>query len=235
MIWPDSVWWSSESMRLARPKSVIFGTPSVVNSTLLGFKSRWMIPASWANWMAAASVASNCAARPARLRRAGKAVVEAAALEQLQRDVRQSVGFADVVNLNDMGVAELGDRFGFCRESLEELGFRLAAATNHLEGDQAIEAQIARLVDDTHPAVAQAIEDFVAGNDREIGLGTGGLDSGRRGDAIDLRACSIAVGIFIVSGQAGRGFDRRISVIADGVVPADKPVLDTGRVVIDRG
>ena len=32
---------------LAKPKSVIWGSPCSSNRTLLGFKSRWRIPRSW--------------------------------------------------------------------------------------------------------------------------------------------------------------------------------------------
>ena len=34
--------------RLARPKSVIFGCPSSVSSTLAGLRSRWTTPRRWA-------------------------------------------------------------------------------------------------------------------------------------------------------------------------------------------
>ena len=62
MIWPVSVCPSSESIRLARPKSVILGTPSEVYKTLVGLRSRWMIPAWCATWMARARVTINSAA-----------------------------------------------------------------------------------------------------------------------------------------------------------------------------
>src|SRR5689334_8647014 len=43
------------STSLAMPKSVSLSTPSVVTIRLDGFRSRWMIPLSWACWRAAQS------------------------------------------------------------------------------------------------------------------------------------------------------------------------------------
>ncbi len=60
---PLSVWPSSSSSRLARPKSVILGIPSQVNRTFDGLRSRWMIPAAWAAWIARARMLKVSAAR----------------------------------------------------------------------------------------------------------------------------------------------------------------------------
>ena len=56
---------AASSSRRASPKSVILGVPSAVSRTFAGFRSRWMIPWSWAACTASASVASSAAARPA--------------------------------------------------------------------------------------------------------------------------------------------------------------------------
>ena len=71
---------------------------------------------------------------PARLRRAGQAVVEAAALEQLQRDERQAVRLADLVDLDDVGMPEPGDRLGLDAEAGQVLGPRLAARRGSSSG-----------------------------------------------------------------------------------------------------
>ena len=55
--------------------------------------------------------------RNARLRRARQPIVEVPAFEQLQRHERQAVHFADVVNLHDVRVPELGDRLGLDPEA----------------------------------------------------------------------------------------------------------------------
>ena len=55
--------------------------------------------------------------RHARLRRARQSVVEVPAFEQLQRDERHAVHFADVVDLHDVRVPEPGDRLGLDPEA----------------------------------------------------------------------------------------------------------------------
>src|SRR5262245_45666532 len=57
-------------------------------------------------------------------------------------------------------MAEPGDRARLAVEPLDVLGGRLAGE-DHLERDQAIEAGLARLVDDAHPAARDLAEDVV--------------------------------------------------------------------------
>ena len=143
---------------------MILGTPSSVNRTLVGLRSRWTIPAWWAAWTARASVTISSAAGASRLGRARQAVVEVAPLEQLQRHERQAVDLADVVDLDDVGMAEPGDGLGLDAEPGEVIGPGLAAAEDHLQGDQAVQAPLAGLVDDAHPPLAQLLQDLVARN-----------------------------------------------------------------------
>ena len=60
----------------------------------------------------------------------------------------------------------------------EVVGPRLAAAADHLQGDQAVEPQLPRLVDDPHAPLAQPLEDVVAGDARAIGPGPAQFRSG---------------------------------------------------------
>ncbi len=108
----------------------------------------------------------------ARLRGAGQTVVEAAAVEQLQSDKRQAIRFADVINLQDVRVAKLGDRLGLGREPPELVRMRVAAATNHFQGDQAVEPEMPRLVDYSHPSPAQPLDDLVSGDVGTVGSAT---------------------------------------------------------------
>ena len=147
---------------------MILGMPSAVNRTLVGLRSRWTIPAWWATWMARARVAISSAAWPAGLGVAGQPVAEAAALEQLERDEGQAVGFADLVDLDDVGMSQPRDRLGLDAEARQVVGPRLDAAADHLEGDQAVQAGVAGLVDDAHAPFAQPLEDLVAGDGRPV-------------------------------------------------------------------
>ena len=164
MIWPVSVCLLSDSSRLARPKSVILGMPSAVNRTLAGLRSRWTIPASWAAWTARASVTISSAACRPGWGVPAEPVGEAPAFEQLQRHERQAVDLADVVDLDDVGVPEPGDGLGLDAEPGEVVGPRLLPAADHLQGDQAVQAGLAGLVDDPHAPFAELLQDLVAGD-----------------------------------------------------------------------
>ena len=108
------------------------------------------------------------AASRAGLRISREPIVQAAAVEQLQRDERQAVRLADVVDLDDVRMAQPRDRLGLDPETREVVGPRLAAAANHLHGDQAVQPEVPRLVDDPHPALAQLLEDLVVRNRRPV-------------------------------------------------------------------
>src|SRR5437870_5832804 len=72
MIVPLWVRWEPASRCLARPKSMILGTPSVVSNTLLGFKSRCTMPAWWAGCTAPPHLAQNPVAGNVPRRRDGR-------------------------------------------------------------------------------------------------------------------------------------------------------------------
>ena len=65
-------------------------------------------------------------------------------------------------------MAQPRDRLGLDPEAGEVIGPRLAAAADHLQGDQAVQPQVPRLVDDPHPALAEPLEDIIARNDRPL-------------------------------------------------------------------
>ena len=104
----------------------------------------------------------------ARLGSPRQPVVEAAAIEQLERDERQAGRLADVVDLDDVGVSQPRDRLGLHAEAGQVVGPRLAAAADHLQGDQAVQPEMPRLVDDPHAPFAQPLEDVVAGDGRPV-------------------------------------------------------------------
>ena len=117
MTWPLSVWPSSESSRLARPKSVILGAPSAGKQDVGRLEVAMDDPGLVGDVDGPGQGAMQLGRRPARLRGACQAVGEAAPLEQLQGDERQAVGLADVVDLDDVGMAEPGDRLGLDAEA----------------------------------------------------------------------------------------------------------------------
>jgi hypothetical protein len=70
----------------------------------------------------------------------------------------------DFVDGNDVGVVPRGCRFRFLDEALlAGLVFQLLRP-EHLDADEAVQPQVAGLVDNTHSALAQLGEYFVVGN-----------------------------------------------------------------------
>ena len=68
------------------------------------------------------------------------------------------------MDLNDVGVAEPGNGLGLDAEPGEAIGPCLAAAANHLNRDPAVESRLPRQVDHAHAALANLLEQLVAGD-----------------------------------------------------------------------
>jgi hypothetical protein len=94
---------------------------------------------------------------------------EAAALDKLQGEEGQAVVLANLVDLHDVGVLQAGDRLGLGLEAAQLLAAGVAAAQDHLEGDEALELQVPGLVYDSHAAAAQHPQDLVPGDGRRRG------------------------------------------------------------------
>ncbi len=112
-----------------------------------------------------------------RLRLAGRLLGQVAALDELQRQERQTVVFADLMNLDDVGVTEGGDGLGLGLEAGAGRGARPAARQDHLERDESIQARLPRLVHDAHAAAADLPQDLVA---RQAGQQDGRRGLGRQ-------------------------------------------------------
>ena len=85
---------------------------------------------------------------------------------------------ADVEDLDDVGVLELGDGLGLGQEAGGGLAAGVPAGQDHLQGDGAVESDLAGPVDDPHAAAAQLALDPVAGDDRHGLRGRVGVDPG---------------------------------------------------------
>ena len=80
---------------------------------------------------------------------AAKSVGEAAAFDQLQAQVGDALVFADVVDRDDLGMAEPCDRHRLLAIPLDGLARCVRTGGEHLQRDQAIEFDLPGLVDDT--------------------------------------------------------------------------------------
>jgi hypothetical protein len=121
---------------------------------------------------------------PGRQRCTGQAFRQRFARDIFQREVWLAVGVADFMNLDDVWMLQPGRGFGFGAEAGPLLIRRRRSVPDHLQGHQAVEAQLAGPVDHPHAAAAQQVEHLVAGH---LGQVLRGRPSPRQG-RLDLPA-----------------------------------------------
>ena len=119
----------------------------------------------------------------------------------------------DVEDLDDVGVLELGDGLGLGQEPGGGLGAGVLAGQDHLQGDGAVEPDLAGLVDHAHAAAAELAQDLVAG-ERGVGTPWGGRRSvairrghdkvGRRDVASKIRHGPPGFGHGLITRERGR-------------------------------
>src|SRR5262249_47525115 len=94
---------------------------------------------------------------------AGEEASEVAAVDVLQGQEGAAIVFADLEDLDDVGVLEPGHRLRLdpCAGQLGGPGVR--PGQDHLEGDPAGQGALPGSIDNTHPAPADLALDHVAG------------------------------------------------------------------------
>jgi hypothetical protein len=97
----------------------------------------------------------------------GDGLRQGAAADVLQRVERSALRRADLVDLDDVGVLELGDRLRLGAEADQRFGVGQIARQDHFQGDEPVELDLPGLVDDAHAAAAQLAEDLITANDRD--------------------------------------------------------------------
>ena len=83
------------------------------------------------------------------------------ALEMRHDQVVRAIDAADVVDAADVGMVQRGDRPGLALEACPRIGIAGDVARQDLDGDRAIEARVAGLVDLAHPAGAERRGDLI--------------------------------------------------------------------------
>ena len=100
----------------------------------------------------------------------GVACAEGAALEfllkgfagdQFHDDAVSALVFEDVVDGEDVGVAEGGGGLGFLMEAAAEVGVGGVGGGEELEGDVAVQFGVAGLIDNAHAAGTDLFEDLI--------------------------------------------------------------------------
>ncbi len=74
--------------------------------------------------------------------------------------------FADGVDRDDVRMLQARFGAGLAAETCQLFGAGVAARRHHLESDQALQRDFARLVDNAHAAAAEYAENLVTGNCR---------------------------------------------------------------------
>ena len=166
--WASSAVSASSSGRsavsLARPKSRILTRPSRVTKTFSGFRSRWTMPLSCAAARPLRDLAGVVDGLAMRQRRCADARAQRLALEQLRDDVRRALVAADVVDGEDVGVIERAGGARLLLEAAQAVGVGRERRGQHLDGDVAAEARVARAIDLAHAAGADRSDDLVRAN-----------------------------------------------------------------------
>ena len=145
----------------ARPKSSTLMCPSLVTITLAGLRSRWTMPRSCAAARAFAicapySIALRIGTGPRETMSASVSPSRSSVTAYARRPI-----VADVVDGDDVGVGEAGERLHLALEARERVGIGGEGRGKHLDGDVAPEARVARPIDLAHAARADGCDDLV--------------------------------------------------------------------------
>ena len=94
-------------------------------------------------------------------RTAGDAMLQGQAVQILHGDEGLAIFLADVVNGADVGMVQRGSGLGLAAETLQSLAVLGDVFREEFQGDEAIEAGVFGLVNDTHAATTQLFDDAV--------------------------------------------------------------------------
>ena len=149
---------------------MILSVPSAANSTLVGFKSRWITLCACAIVHRTRKNFDDPGGLIERLGLAVDLLGEAAAGEILEGEIGKAVVLADVVDLDYVRMFNRRDGFGLAFEPGDILGPGVRAGADHFESDEPVEPRLPCLVHDAHSAHTQHAQDVVTG---DLRLGTG--------------------------------------------------------------
>ena len=148
---------SATPLAFASPKSSTFTTPSGVIMTLVGFRSRWMMPFSWAASSAStiwrAMARASCASRPdpRAFRRASRASSVSPSTSSMTRALTSPLSSSPWIG-RDVGVIQRCEHASLALEAGEPFGIDGEDGWQHLNRHVASEPCVVRAVDVAHPA-----------------------------------------------------------------------------------
>jgi hypothetical protein len=88
-------------------------------------------------------------------------LTESFTVNEFHGDERMVILFANVINGADTGMIESGSSVGFTAETLQGLGVLLHVIWEEFQRHEAIKASVQGLVDDTHSASTEFVQDAI--------------------------------------------------------------------------
>ena len=150
------------SIARAIPKSSRVTWSSVPTMTLVGLTSRWMTPCWWAKSSASASGRSRRIDPVDRERLVGADdLAQRAPLDEVHHDVVVVVLLADVVDQDDVRVAQPGRDRRLALEPRDEALVGGEVGRQELDGAELLEVSVAGTIDDAHPAAPERLQEVV--------------------------------------------------------------------------
>ena len=139
------------SIAFANPKSKTFTVPSGLTLMFAGFRSRWMIPCSWAASSASAIWLRDGQRLIERNRPARNPLGKRRSLDEFHYERADTVGFFETVDLRDVGMIQRGEDLALRAETVPGGRGRLRETIGRtLDGDVTIQLRIAS-PDTPHP------------------------------------------------------------------------------------
>jgi len=135
---------------------------------------------------------------------------QAATLDELHAQVRMAGVGADLVDGQDVGVVEVGGGLGLGAEALQVGRGRPRAGQQHLEGDDATQAFLPRLVDDAHAAARDLVEHLVIAEVAELARPGRQQVAQRGGEAVEV----------VLVGEEGGQVVGQLGVFVEQFFPA---------------
>jgi hypothetical protein len=96
-----------------------------------------------------------------RKRGGGHLIAERLAIKKLGDEVVNAVLLSDIVNGEEIGMAQRAEHAGFLLEALQAVGIAGERFRKNFDGDGAVQARVARTVDLAHAARAERGDNFV--------------------------------------------------------------------------
>ncbi len=145
------------------PKSAIFTRPFLSSRMFSGLMSRWTMPCVVGVLQRLADLRHDGERLGGRESPRLQHLPQRQAVHKFHQQKIISLRFAEVVNGDDVGMVQPGQRAGFAFESLGKLRVVLLFRRKDLQRHEPVQARLAGFVNRAHAALAQQFDDFELG------------------------------------------------------------------------